>query len=56
MVLKANVFVYEKKIYQQTTGGAMGSSLILTLANIFTWKWQKELVREQEITGDFYGR
>lgn len=56
MVLKANVFVYEKKIYQQTTGGAMGSSFTLTLANIFMWKWQKELVRQQEITGEFYGR
>ena len=56
MVLKANVFVYEKKIYQQTMGGAMGSSFTLTLANIFMWKWQKELVRQQEITGEFYGR
>ena len=56
MVLKANVFVYQKKIYHQTTGGAMGSSFTLTLANIFMWKWQKELVRQQEITGEFYGR
>ncbi|CAF3577975.1 unnamed protein product [Rotaria socialis] len=34
----------------------MGSSFTLTLANIFMWKWQKELVRRQDITGEFYGR
>ncbi|CAF4063537.1 unnamed protein product [Rotaria magnacalcarata] len=43
IVLKENVFVYGKKIYQQVLGGAMGSSFTLTLANIFMWKWQKEL-------------
>jgi hypothetical protein len=56
IVLKENVFVYEKKIYQQTTGGAMGSSFTLTLANIFMWKWQKELVRQQDMTGEYFGR
>ncbi|CAF1410732.1 unnamed protein product [Adineta steineri] len=39
IVLKENVFVYDNKLYQQTTGGAMGSSFTLTLANIFMWKW-----------------
>lgn len=56
IVLKENVFVYQKKIYRQTTGGAMGSSFTLTLANIFMWKWQKEFVRQQDITCEFYGR
>ena len=56
MVLKDNVFVYGKHIYKQIIGGAMGSSFTLTLANIFMWKWQKELVRQQDITGEFYGR
>ena len=56
IVLKENVFVYDKKIYKQTTGGAMGSSFTLTLANIFMWKWQKELVRRQDMTGEFFGR
>jgi hypothetical protein len=56
IVLQENVFVYGKKIYKQTTGGAMGSSFTLTLANIFMWKWQKEFVRQQDITGEFYGR
>ncbi|CAF4952213.1 unnamed protein product, partial [Rotaria magnacalcarata] len=45
-----------KKIYKQTTGGAMGSSLTLTLANIFMSNWQKKLVEEQTKTGEFYGR
>ncbi|CAF4038986.1 unnamed protein product [Adineta steineri] len=56
IVIKENVFVYGNKIYQQTTGGAMGSSFTLTLANIFMWKWQKEFVRQQDITNEFFGR
>ena len=56
VVLKENVFAYQKKIYKQTTGGAMGSSLTLTLANIFMWKWQKKFVDEQDDTGEFFGR
>ncbi|CAF4980441.1 unnamed protein product, partial [Rotaria magnacalcarata] len=43
-------------IYQQVLGGAMGSSFTLTLANIFMWKWQKELVRRQDMTCEYYGR
>jgi hypothetical protein len=35
IVLKENSFVYEKKIYQQVVGGAMGSSFTLTSPNIF---------------------
>ncbi|CAF1982636.1 unnamed protein product, partial [Rotaria magnacalcarata] len=56
IILKDNVFAYGKKIYKQTTGGAMGSSLTLTLANIFMSNWQKKLVEEQTKTGEFYGR
>ncbi|CAF1438509.1 unnamed protein product, partial [Rotaria magnacalcarata] len=37
-------------------GGAMDSSFTLTLANIFMWKWQKEFVRRQDMSGEFYGR
>ncbi|CAF5022479.1 unnamed protein product, partial [Rotaria magnacalcarata] len=55
IVLKENVFVYGKKIYQQVLGGAMGSLFTLTLANIFMWKWHKELVRRQDMTGEYYG-
>lgn len=56
IVIKENVFVYEKQIYRQVIGGAMGSSFTLTLANIFMWKWQRELVRIQDITGEYFGR
>ncbi|CAF4431331.1 unnamed protein product, partial [Rotaria magnacalcarata] len=35
IVIKDNVFAYGNKINKQTTGGAMGSSFTLTLANIF---------------------
>ena len=56
IVIKENVFAYGKKIYKQTTGGAMGSSFTLTLANIFMWKWQKQIVDEQTTTGELYGR
>ncbi|CAF1368235.1 unnamed protein product [Rotaria magnacalcarata] len=56
IILKDNVFAYGKKIYKQTTGGAMGSSLTLTLANILMAKWQKNIVEEQTKTCEFYGR
>ncbi|CAF1139939.1 unnamed protein product [Rotaria sordida] len=56
IVLKENVFIYEKKIYKQVLGGTISSSFTLTLANIFIWKWQKELVHRQDMTTEFYGR
>ena len=56
IVIKENVFVYEKKFYRQVIGGAMGSSFTLTLANIFMWEWQKELVRIQDMTGEHVAR
>ncbi|CAF4609833.1 unnamed protein product, partial [Rotaria socialis] len=37
LVLKENVFVYDRKFYRQIIGGAMGSPYTLTLANIFMW-------------------
>ncbi len=56
IVLTENVFVYEKKFYRQVLGGAMGSAFTLTLANIFMWKWEKELVRRQTDSNEIYGR
>jgi hypothetical protein len=50
------VFVYEKKFYRQVIDGAMGSAFTLTFANIFMWKWEKELVRRQEAANEIYGR
>ena len=45
IVITENVFIYDKKFYKQIIGGAMGSAFTLTLANIFMWKWEKELVQ-----------
>ncbi|CAF1446435.1 unnamed protein product [Rotaria magnacalcarata] len=47
IILKDNVFAYVKKIYKQTTGGAMGSSLTLTLANIFMSISKKILLKNK---------
>ncbi len=56
MVLTENVFIYDKKFYRQILGGAMRSAFILILANIFMWKWEKELVRRQLVANEIYGR
>jgi hypothetical protein len=55
-VLTENVFIYEKKFYRQIIGGAMGSAFTLTLANIFMWKWEKDLVCRQQASNEIYGR
>jgi hypothetical protein len=47
IVITENVFIYEKKFYRQVIGGAMGSAFTLALANIFMWKWEKQLVHRQ---------
>jgi hypothetical protein len=52
IVLTENVFIYEKKFYRQILGGAMGSTFTLTLANIFMWKWETKLVRQQEASNE----
>lgn len=56
IVLAKNVFVYEKKYYRQVLGGTMGSAFTLTLANIFMWKWEKQLVRQLQASNEVYGR
>jgi hypothetical protein len=56
IVLTENVFIYEKKFYRQIVGGAMGSAFTLTLANIFMWKWEKQLVHQQLTSNEIYGR
>jgi hypothetical protein len=56
IVVTENVFIYEKKFYRQVIGGAMRSAFTLTLANIFMWKWEKELVRRQLVSNEIYGR
>ena len=56
LVLTENVFVYGDNYYKQIIGGAMGSPFTLTLANIFMWHWQKDLVRRQLEANEIYGR
>lgn len=56
IVLTENVFVYDKKYYRQILGGAMGSAFTLTLANIFMWKWEKQLVQRLHSSNEIYGR
>ena len=56
IVIQENVFIYDKRYYKQIIGGAMGSAFTLTLANIFMWKWEKPLVRRQEVSIEIYGR
>ncbi|CAF4160468.1 unnamed protein product [Rotaria sordida] len=47
---------YHKKFYRQIIGGTMRSAFTLTLANIFMWKWEKELVCRQNASYEIYGR
>jgi hypothetical protein len=47
IVITENVSIYEKTFYRQIIGGAMGSAFTLTLANIFMWKREKQLVHRQ---------
>ncbi len=55
IVLTENVFIYDNKFYRQVVvGGAMGSAFSLTLANIFMWQWEKELVRRQLVANEIY--
>ena len=56
IVLQGNVFVYNRKFYQQTVGGAMGSPFTLTLANIFMWKWEKQTILSNLPSHELYGR
>ncbi|CAF4098144.1 unnamed protein product, partial [Rotaria sordida] len=56
IVLQANAFVYNNKFYRQIIGGAMGSALTLTLANIFMWKWERQTILPKLSSHELYGR
>jgi hypothetical protein len=56
IVITENVFIYEKKFYPQVIGCAMGSAFTLTLAYVFMWKWEKQLVHRQLASNEIYGR
>lgn len=56
LVMDTNCFAFEKKYYQQIRGGAMGSPLTMTLANIYMFEWEQPLIEYQKSTNELYGR
>jgi hypothetical protein len=56
LVLNTNCFAFENKYYQQIRGGAMGSLLTMTLANIYMYEWEQPLIEYQKIHNELYGR
>ena len=56
LVLNTNCFAYENKYYQQIRGGAMGSSLTMTLANIYMFEYEQSLIIYQKSHNELYGR
>jgi hypothetical protein len=56
IVLKEAFFFYENKYYRQIVGGAMGSPFTLTLANIFMWKWENNILCNKLQSNEIYGR
>ncbi|CAF4334013.1 unnamed protein product, partial [Didymodactylos carnosus] len=56
LVLKNNYFYYDNNYYHQIKGGAMGSSLTLSLANIYMKYWEKDLVEYQQSQNELYFR
>jgi hypothetical protein len=56
LVLTENAFVYDNKYYKQVIGGAMGYPFTLTLANIFMFHREKDLVHRQKTLEEIYGR
>jgi hypothetical protein len=56
LVLNTNCFVFQNKYYQQIRGGAMGSPLTMTLANIYMLKWEQPLIEHQNSYKELYGR
>jgi hypothetical protein len=56
LVLNTNCFAFENKYYQQIRGGAMGSPLTMTLANIYMLEWEQPLIEHQRTEHEVYGR
>ena len=56
LVLNTNCFAFETKYYQQIRGGAMGSPLTMTLANIYMYEWEQTLIEYQQTHNELYGR
>jgi hypothetical protein len=56
LVLHTNCFAFDNTYYQQIRGGAMGSALTMTLANIYMLEWEQSLLDHQQAQHELYGR
>jgi hypothetical protein len=56
ILITENVFIYDEKFCPQIIVDAMGSAFTLTLANIFMWRWERELVHRQLASNEISGR
>ncbi|CAF1506685.1 unnamed protein product [Adineta ricciae] len=56
LVLTTNCFAFNNKYYEQIRGGAMGSPLTMTLANIYMLEWEQPLIKYQKSQNELYGR
>lgn len=54
--LKNNRFYYEGTIYRFVRGGPNQLPFVQTLSNMFTYTWEKVLIRELSLTTEFFGR
>ncbi len=50
IVTTENVFIDEKKYHRKVIRGVMRSQFTLIVPNIFMWKWETELFRQQEVS------
>jgi hypothetical protein len=55
LVTHTNWFAFKNKYYQQIRGGAMGSALTMTLANICMFEWERSLLDHQQSQHELYG-
>ena len=56
LVLRLQYFVYDDKLYRQTTGGGTGLPLIKLLAEIYLFYWQQDLIKFLSKRKEVYGR
>jgi hypothetical protein len=55
-ILDTNYFVYNNKYYRQIRGGAMGSAFTQSIANIYMYEWEQDLIEYQKQHDGIYGR
>ena len=55
-VMQNNYFSYDDQFYQQIRGGAMGSSLTLTVANCYMFFFEQKIIKQIKNSGGLYFR